>query len=229
MGLEITVETTDAYLTTTSAVKADLGITTSSDDTRLDALILRAGAWAETFVGYPLLLRRYRETVAGYGSRRLMLSRTPVRAVAGLFLGTDTGTADVVASSDFGVEAAPGFLVRDMGWEWSVTAIQDLVLRPQPGQEFQPWLVDYVAGYTFDGLSTSSALWSTAKGTTSTGRTLPYDIEAAVIAKAGRWYLGADTLVAKSVGDLRLQFGTGAGGRPVDPAADLLCAYRRSA
>lgn len=231
MSLEIIAETTEAGLTTTAALRGELQATSTADDARQLLVIARASRWAESYVGYPLLARRYREAVAAYGTRRLMLARTPLRSVLALYYGTDTGTADALGTSEFIMEAGPGFLSRTIGWEWSVPVVAELSLRPDPGQEFEPWLVDYVAGYTYDGISTGSSLWSTVHGTTSTGRTLPEDIEAAVLAKSAIWYRGAANVAEKAVGDLRIRFGTlGArGGAVQDPAAEWLSPYRRSA
>lgn len=231
MSLDIVTETTEIGLTTVATVKTELGITTTSNDARIELLVRRATAWAETFVGYPLLAKRYRETLAGYGTRNLMASRTPVRSIASLFFGTDTGDdATQLLTTEFGLESKPGFLTRTDGWEWSVPVQQDYELRPVPGEEYQPWLIDYVAGFTLDGLSSSSPNWSTEKGTTSTGRSLPYDIESAVIRKTVSVYTGIDGVFSKKVGDLAIIYGVGAqSGVVVDQAAELLKPWRRSA
>ena len=80
----------------------------------------------------------YQETVAGHGSPRLMLSRTPVLGVQRLFDGTDTGTATEYCSTDYRIEdAEAGFLTltgvslfaRD--WIWG----QDIQVYPVPNAE----------------------------------------------------------------------------------------------
>lgn len=230
MSLDVVIASTDPALTTMSAVKDALGITTTSDDARISDMILRVSEWANGIVGYPLAAAKYREAVAGYGTRNLMLSRTPIRSVSALFYGTDTGEASQVESSEFGLDREAGFLTRTEGWEWTVPVEQGYELHPRAGQEYQPWMADYVAGYTF-GLSTTSALWSTEKGTTSTGRTLPYDIEDAVIRKVASVYTGNDGVYSKQVGDLRIVYGTGVrgGGWISDPSVDILRRYARSA
>lgn len=234
MPLSVTAATTE-YLTSITTLKVELGLSTAAttDDARLTATVARASDWAERFVGYALRAQKYRETLAGFGTRRLMLGRTPVRSVAALFYGTDTGedATEFLDSTEYGLDAEPGFLTRVAGWEWSVPVEQEITVRPQPGQEFTPWLVDYVAGYTLDGVSTGSALWSTAHGTTSTSRTLPYDIEQAVLLKAAGYWLGNENVVEKAVGDLRIRYATrmSGGGGVDDQAAALLGPYRRSA
>ena len=92
------------------------------------------------------------------------------------------------------------------------------------------WLVDYIAGYSLAGVSTSQALWSTMGGTTSTGRTLPEDIEQAVINKASGMFDGSESVTEEEVGDLRVRYSSGASGgseRAVDVSAMLLGPYRR--
>lgn len=226
MLIDVVTSSTDAQLTTTSAVKLVLGVTATSDDGLLDAIITRASAWAEEVVGYPLSAQGYCELVPGYGTRRLMLARTPIRAVTGLFNGTDSGDYSEVDSSEYSLDREAGFLERGAGWEWDVPVESgDLGLWPQSGQEYPDWRVEYVAGWTYAGITTGSALYSTVKGTTATGRTLPYDVEHAVIKKTIGYYQASEGILAKQVGDLRLEYD------PVgeDPAFALLKRYRRSA
>lgn len=233
MELDVVTPTTGPLLTSLETVKARLGLTgTTGSDDALNTAIRMASDWASRFVGYPLVMARYRETVAGYGTRELMLARTPVRSVSSLFYGTDTGDdgdALQLLSSEFGLDREAGFLTRPDGWEWTAPSHRDYEVRPVPGQEFAPWLVDYVAGYTLGGLTTDSALWSTEKGSTDTGRTLPYDIEEAVVRKAITIHEGSDGVTRKSIGDLELSFGSNqsGGGQSADPAADMLRTYRR--
>lgn len=231
MALQIIVASTEMP-TAPQTVRDDRGTTSTADEASLTAAIQRAGAWAEGYVGYPLMAAKYRETVASYGGRSLLLRRTPVRAVSALYLGTDTGDSATIqiTSTEFGVEAESGKLTRPDGWAWMVPVEQDLEIRPVPGQEFRPWLVDYVAGWTLDGISTGSALWSTEQGSTSTGRTLPYDVEAAVIERVVQKVTGTLGVSEKAVGDLRIKYGTGGSGSGLsgDPAAAYLAPYRRT-
>ena len=228
MSLDVVTASSDVDLTTTSAVKEYLGTTTTGDDALISSLVRRVSRRAEQYVGYPLSAAAYLETVPSYGGRRLVLARTPVRAITGLFQGTDSGDYLQVNSSDFAVDAEAGFIERLTGFEWSVPVDGDLVLHPMVGQEYPLWRVEYVAGYTRGGIDTGSALWSTVKGTTSTGRTLPDDIEDAVIAKVGAVQSGEDGVVARSVGDLRIQYGTNAAGGAQD-AFSQLAGYARTA
>lgn len=212
MSLEVTVLSTDRDLASTASLKAMiLGATATStmQDLHFSNLIRRGSRWAESFIGYPLTVQSYRETVPGYNSRNLMLARTPLRAVAALYESTDTGTQAAMLTSELRVESAEaGLLSRtnNGAWDWSVRYDVLLDIRPVPGQETKPNLVDYVAGWTYAGLSTSSANWSTMAGTTSTGRTLPEDIEEAVLL----WCLKAHTVpvgvASESLGDLKVEY-----------------------
>lgn len=239
--LQVLIKSTDAQLTTTEAVKRVLGTTAlTSDDGYISDLITRASAWAEAYLGYPLSAQKYRETLSGYGGRRLMLGRTPVRAVTGLWDTTDTGAATTLLSSEFRVDTAAGFVDRSAGFAsnapafpvGSVLPSMSSGLAPVPwgGQESEPWLCDYIAGYSLDGLTTASVVWSTEKGSTSTERTLPHDIEDAIITKVVGWYEGMDDVLEKQVGDLRIKYGSlGSPNQPIvkDHAAMRLEPYRR--
>lgn len=235
MSLTVLTRSTDAVLTTTTYVKTLLGTSTSTgNDAAISAYITAASRWAETYVGYPLTAQTYRESLAGYDRRRLMLSRYPVRAVPIFLNGTDTGESGEILSSEFRVEADAGFLNRDEGFEWSVPFNADLTLTPRPGQEFKPWQADYVAGYTYAGMDTGSDNWSTVHGTTSTGRTLPEDIEHAVALKVISLIQGKDSaggdVTKEELGDLAVWYSASSGGteRETMRAEELLLeSYRR--
>lgn len=210
MSLEVTVQSTDRDLATTGALRAMvLGATATStmQDAHLSNLIRRGSRWAESFIGYPLTVQSYRETVAGFGNRNLTLSRTPLRSVSALYEATDTGSQAALGTSEFRVENADaGFLSRDAGWNWSARYGGDLDLRPLSGYETKPNLVDYTAGWTYAGLSTSSANWSTVAGSTSTGRTLPEDIEHAVLVWCQKVYSVPVGVASEELGDLKVEY-----------------------
>jgi hypothetical protein len=112
----------------------------------------------------------------------------------------------------------------------------ELEERPLPGEESQPWYALYTAGYTYAGLSTGSENYSTAAGTTDTGRTLPEDIEEAVLLKCRSVYEqsveGGET-DSEQLGDLKVTFRTASTDRPgghpspLGPSELLLDPYRR--
>jgi len=152
-----------------------------------------------------------------------------VRAVPGLWDTTSTEDAVEVSSTAYTLDRGAGMIRRNQGWEWTVPVEPWLVTHPLPGQEFPAWMCDYVAGYTYNGISTAHALWSTVQGTTSTERTLPYDIEQAVIYKSLGIDDGSDEIVEEEIGDLKFRYGTfnGVTEEPKDGATYLLDKYRR--
>ncbi len=234
--LSLVTSSPDEQFCTTQAVKDLIGSTGTADDALLNSIITRASRWAESYVGYPLAAAAYRETLSGYGGRRLMVSRRPVVSVTGLWDTTDTGAATTMLSSEFKVDRKRGFLERNAGFAWDAPAVAAPFAFPlgaayMPGEESAPWLVDYVAGYSHAGLTSGdSGVWSTAGpgGTTSTERTLPEDIEDAVIYRVIQEYKGKGgaPVVERAVKDLRVKFGTFDDGTPVDPAKTLLDPYR---
>lgn len=229
--LSVVTSSTDDQYTTTSAVKDLIGTTATSDDALINTLISRASRWAESYIGYPLGVASYRESLSGYGGRRMMLSRHPVRGVASFWNATDTGSATTILSSEFRVDYEAGFVDRDAGFAWDAPVIPgtfavSLDAHFWAGEEYPDWLVDYKAGYTYAGISTGSGNWTTAGGTTSTGRSLPEDIEEAVRYRAAAIYEGMQGVTARKVGPLSIQYATGADGNTIDPAEELLAPYR---
>lgn len=219
---------TDRQLTTTGALLTELygsTVAATSEYARLDALITRASQWAETFVGYPLTVQIYGETVPGYGGRTLRLSRTPIRGLARVFNSTSTSSATDYSTQVRIEDADAGLLSLDAGFPWTPMVEQHLAEHPVAGQESRPWFVTYEAGYCLDGIV------STEGGTTSTGRTLPADIEQAVIGKGTGYREGTDNVVSKRVGDLSITYASGseAGNIPggAGAAEILLAPYRR--
>lgn len=221
MAIDVTVSSTDEDLTTTESLREMLPLAPAiSQDGYLGRIIQRSSKWAETFVNAgPLTVQTYRETVAGFGGRRLVLSRTPIRAVKAVYRGTDTDEATVIATSEFIVEDRDaGFLARNAGFSWDVpmqwrgAAIAGgdaIPLDPMPlsGQEYKPYLVDYVAGWTYGGIASTASNYSTVAGSTSTGRTLPADVEFAVLLRAQRLYQNRPDVSAESLGDASVSYG----------------------
>jgi len=234
MSLTVCTSSTGGnLLSTSSELRSVLRTTSTGDDAYQLKALQRASRWAQTFLGYPLDVQTYLETVPAFGTRRLMVSRTPIRAVLRLFDSTDTGSATAYCSTDFRVDDADaGFLDRDQGWAWTAGVSYGLDAHIVPDSEARPWLVEYIAGYTLDGIEATSENYSTAgpNGTTSTGRTLPEDIEQAVLLKAADLYLvQPGNVTSKSVGDLSITYGGQSGANTRSEAEDILAPYRRLA
>lgn len=224
------------FQATTTAVVA-----TTGEIDHLGRLVRRASAWAEAYVGYPLGLQVYSESLPAFGGRRLVVSRTPVVAVLRLFDSTATCEATEVLSSEYVVEdRVAGFLARDQGFPWTLTertGAGDFSLGlagyRQPGQEQRPWLVEYAAGYVpIGGVTTSSPNWSTAGpgGSTTTGQTLPEDVRQAVAIRAAEFQANPLGVSSRRVGDLAVDYATAGPtgtGRAVSAAERMLEPYRR--
>lgn len=214
---------TDSQYTTTGAVALELWGSTSvstSEYGRLDALITRASRWAETYLGYPLGVQIYNETIPAYGSRNLMVSRTPVRGVARLFDSTSTDTATSYASSEIRIGDADAGLINFVSGsspDWTASQGYEISDYVAPNTESRPWYITYEAGYRLVGLA------STAGGTTSTGRTLPEDIETGVIEKTIELYERTGGVISKKIGDLAITYRTCS----ASAAQESLDPYRR--
>ena len=205
-----------------------LGVTASSSG--MDSAIVRSTKWVETHItndpAGSIQRSVVRETVAGSGSQVLMLSRTPVYKVARMFDSTTTGGTGAgteYCSTDFrGEDKDAGFvsLTNEAGFAWDAVWSWAIDRYPRPGALARSWLVEYEAGWQYACTSSTSNDWLT----TTTGRTLPDDVEQAVLAKAGEFYQGsASGIESLRVGPLGINYSSEA----LDPIAELLAPYRR--
>lgn len=221
---------TDRYLTTTGFVKILLGVTGTSADDQISAQILVASRWAESFVGRPLTVQTYQETMPGYGSRTIAVKYTPLVGIQRMFEGgTDTGTNSEILTSERRIDdAEAGFISRTnaLGFQWTAggvgpgqfgwgsaysgpeASIPLSPFTPLPGQEDRSFLCEYTAGYSYNGVDPSSPNWTTNGGTTSTGRTLPEDIELAVALRVQQLREGSPSVYQENLGDMRVSYRT---------------------
>ena len=189
--LTVMTSSTSDGLTDLGALKTHLGITTTDSDEQLTDAILAASDAVATYIGYYPLRQTYRETLAGYGSRTLMVSRTPLVSVSAVYYGSTGLLTDPTTYVIDNAEA--GFIVRDQGFPWSAGVEWDLDAHIAPRSERKVMIVDYVAGWTF-----------------STGaHTLPNDLEHAALECAKSLYLGRKrdgTIASRTVGDLSVTY-----------------------
>ncbi len=185
-------------------IKALLGITGASDDEVLVRLGERAVDAIEGYLGYPIRLQVYSESVPAYGGRHLMLSRTPIRCVLRLFDSTSTGEATEYASSEYRIENADaGLLSRDAGWPWTAPIATEFVDVRRPGEETRPYYAEYGAGWRLTGATSTDA------GVTSTGPDAPGDILQALDETIKGWYVGRQqdaSVQSVTVGSLSMTF-----------------------
>ena len=228
--LTVTTTSTSEYMTTLASMKAQMGVTTTADDDLWTDNILAAGEAVASYVGYWPMRQRYTETVAGYGSLKLMLSSTPIRSISSIRI-----DGQLVDPATYTVEKPlAGIVYRDKGWPWTAGVEWDLEAHVVPNSELKRFSVDYEAGWV---LTTSTGLLdATGFITSSGGRTLPRDFEQAVQEEAKSMMLGRkrdSSIISKRVGALQVQYQARSGAsaatiEPLCPAAmDLLQNYRR--
>lgn len=120
-------------------VRRNLKIDYPDDDDLLDELIVEASSLIEDHVGYPLGRGVYQESVAGYGTPWLSLSRLPVALVTQTLSNTT-----LVDAATYSLEGTAGMLYRARGWDspavWSWGSTD-----PEPFYQ-----VEYTGGYLLD-------------------------------------------------------------------------------
>lgn len=115
MSLKVLTASTTQALIALATVKDRLGITVSTYDTRLTALIAEASSAISEFIGRTLARQQYLETVSGNARQRITLSRVPVDR------DSVTLTIDGTADTDFTVEdPIDGLLWKDGEWPMGV-------------------------------------------------------------------------------------------------------------
>ena len=225
--LRVCTSSTESALLSLTAYKAAIGTTTTAEDDIMQSALDRATALIEGYVGYPLRRQVYHETVGGYGSLELQVSRTPLQSIESIKY--DTETVDPT-SYDIANQGA-GIIYRALGWPWTAGIEYDLLPRVVPKSETKNYTVVYEAGFCMNG--------STASGWLTTGEPVPPDIEAAVVAAATYLYKSAGrdlSISSKKIGDLSISYtggesavapgGSVSYGLPTD-AKGLLSHWRR--
>lgn len=201
----------DAPLASLADLKADLGITDTSQDAKLALLLQDASSMALAYVGRPLIDRAWCDVIElGCEARQsdLVLGRYPVSVVTGLTIGATALDADAVAALPLNPEAG-------------------IVYPPDSGHprcwRAARYVVTYRAGYTLDSVA--------ADGTAMRG-TLPASIQRAVrLTAAALWHAtGRDPLLKseseQGVGSTSWDTSAAATGGMPQAAADILDAYR---
>jgi hypothetical protein len=150
MTLSFTTIAPTVFLTTVARAKEGAGITTSADDALLDRLVRAASAAIVSHCGRPFAREAYTESLPGFGSIHLELSRTPVITVSAVTQDGNVITDYEIADRD------QGLLYRRRGWDWTAQAFPGLSgsgLRfmdmgtPLPRQEEPSFSVSSVCGY----------------------------------------------------------------------------------
>ena len=204
-------------------------LASTASSSGLDLAITGATDWVERYIansnGVSLRRNVIRETVAGYGSQFLMLSRTPIRKVVRMFDSTSTcsGASTEYCSTDFRIDDEDaGFvsLTNDAGFDWDAVWQYNISRYPRPSAVQKRWMVTYESGWIRNETSSTCSAWAS----TSTGRTLPFDVERAVLLKAAEFAGGSATgIKSMTVGPLSVNYGS----EQSDEVAVLLTPYRR--
>lgn len=213
MGLTVTSGPASTDLTTVEAVKLELEISSSDDDTLFEKLIDRASALIHrktTGSADGLAEQTYEESVAGFNDPFLLVSRTPVTDVASVTL--DGTTLDDVEIED----ADAGLLYREKGFDSTERVRQHLVASKVPGAH-PSITVTYTAGYVMPGEASA---------------TLPDDLEKAAIETVIAWH-AADpkrdpALASKKVGDVSWSYrgeGDSGGGALPPSVREMIAPY----
>ncbi len=185
-------------------------------------LARRASRDADRVLGYTLAQQVYSESLDSHGRRNLVLGVPPLVKVLRFFDSTATEDATEVCSTDYRVESWTGaILSRDGGWRWTADLAQaqtcfNMGLSPawRPGQRTRPWLVEYIAGFSPTGTTSTASGRTTDDPTWTTGPTLPDDLVPAVALRAAELYSTPLGVTSRSIGDLSVSYGSR------DPSAD---------
>lgn len=196
--LTIVTSATGDQLSTLASFKWALNgastATSTAEDDLLNSLLSAASQIVEKYVGYPLRRMGYSETVAGYDTNRLMVSRTPVQSVSAIWHLPEN--SQVTTDSYYLDNPDAGIIHRDLGFYWTAGIAYDLDSHVIPNSETRVFQVDYTAGYVLSGSTTTYDI-------------MPTSIERATLDTAVSFYraIGADPLVeSQSIGDLSVTY-----------------------
>lgn len=178
----------DTALTTLATVKARLGISDSSSDSLLEALINAASGAIVSFVGRSLHYEEdIEEYVIGTGRARLSVSRAPIWSIDSIAF--DGSAIDSASYEVRGRDKYTGHIMAvSRAWTWTTSARGGTIAQdPIVSAERYRYLVTYTAGYATPTQSPVADV-----------EDLPTDIQEACILATQYLYaqVGKDTSVA---------------------------------
>lgn len=128
---------------TLADLKTELGITDSLSDARLERRIIAASAVIESHCQRRFRRTTVTETLIGYGSPTLFISRTPIESVTSLSI---DGTA--IDSANYTLDGDKGILRALTGaWQWTTYRAATASTPPIPGDEYPDYSCIYIGGY----------------------------------------------------------------------------------
>ena len=142
MAITVTVPATDFDLTTLVRVKERLKITDGSKDSLLSRMITGVSKSLVRKLGREFARETVSETVKGYGTTQLLLTRSPLISVSSIIF-------DDTPILDFTIEDAENsILYRRAGWTWTVVSgFMGVGFNPVPNSEESLFTIVYEAGY----------------------------------------------------------------------------------
>jgi hypothetical protein len=179
-SIEIITPAPSYGLTEVSTIKTALGITDSSQDARLYGIIRAVSDLVCSYCGRAFALEEVKESVGGVGLPDLLLSRTPITEITSVNFDDGEFNDWVILDREAGiVQATSGWASTEYDW----TTIS---YGPAPYMRYL-WEFTYKGGYVLPG-------WpSPAK------RTLPYDLEMAVVDMVkAQYFLGSNVAIGGS-------------------------------
>lgn len=189
MPITVVTPPTHTRLTTVDAVAEQLQLSSSeltTNETRIEALIDRASTFVTTYTGRTFGVRTLKETLVSpntmpmMGGFRLILTGTPVNSI------TEVKHNDSVIDSTYYFIEDPeaGFVFHKYRFFSSTIYTGPIVLQPTRYGQYD-WEITYDCGYVMPE--------------DTENRTLPYDLEMAVIQMVANSYRGQsiDTSVSR--------------------------------
>lgn len=200
-GLTVITPPVSELLVSEQAVKDELGLTDSTEDSYLQRLIRRVSSQIVDYCGRPFAKQTVRELLVGSDTSRLMLALTPVLAIV-----DDEIDLDGATITDFAIEhAEAGFLSRAAGWPSKGGLVTPLARDVVAGTAEASITVTYTGGYVLETFNAGPA-------------TLPGDLEELVIQMVCDRYQasrGSDgvrrdrTVTSERIGDWSASYSTG--------------------
>jgi uncharacterized phiE125 gp8 family phage protein len=153
-------------LATVDQLKAELGISGSSQDDRLSLLLAAASSAIEGHCGRTFARASITEQISPRGRQTINLARYPIASIASVTMGTATIT-------DYQRDDEAGQLWREGGWTWAALSLPDITQDPDPNMAARNVTVTYAGGYILPG---------------SPGADLPAALQFAAIRVAAQMY-----------------------------------------
>lgn len=139
--LEVQTPATAWAFTTIADVKAELGISSTGDDSILTNFVDEVSALIPEITGRVFAKEVVQEGVAGAGGTDLLLSRRPIVDIASLTYNNNPVTNYVIKDSDAGIVHREGFWTAEGMGDWFLTRVS------KSGDRVINFIFTYTGGY----------------------------------------------------------------------------------